>query len=537
MLRSFVQPEISMTTLAEKNAQSNTHGAAERPRSATATASRLPKQGVTTELLADLVPALPVPRPTRIVVIACGVKVHFPWGRACRAFEGAVREIGTYLDSRQYTVISAAAPLEDPDELIAFLNGQLAQGVDGLVLFHAAYTAGEIGSELGRWLIDHPLPLLSWTVPESLTESGRLESNRLCCQNFLLNMLHRLGVRYAWLNAPPGDEAGITIARFARTVRARARMLHARILHIGGSRVTAFYDGEVDELAVVRRFGLRFDRIDLQAAFDYARKFKDADLQRLRDVIVNSPLCARNDVPDQQIFQTLRIGLAALDMAAQKNYTGCIVKSWPELIDQYGCTTDGSVSMLNDIGLCTAEEGEMIGLLSSLTMQMLSEGEACPTMMDLSQLDVVRNRIGIWHCGASPTRWLKQGTKFEARRHSILENGDPDSAVGLMLEFLLALGPATVLRYQSPDASRAFAFEGELLDTPLTFRGNYCELQPRTPATAGQIMNTILSRGLDHHWSLGFGHWKQDLKMLHHWLGVEDIAVMNEGESCGLSLQ
>jgi L-fucose isomerase-like protein len=500
------------------------------------TEHRLPAEGVTTTLLKEMMPPLPLPKPTRLVVIGCGVKIHFPWGRACRAFESAVREIRETLDASHFTVVPAASPMEDPDELIAFLNGALAEGIDGIVLFHAAYTAGEIGSELGRWLIDHPLPLLSWSIPESLTESGRLESNRLCCQNFLLNMFHRLGVKYAWLNAPEGPAAQEMIVRFARTARARARFLHGRVLHIGGSRVTAFYDGEVDELAVMRRFGLRFDRIDLQAAFDHARKFPDSDLRRLRDVIVNSPSCARNDVPDEQIFQTLRIGLAALDWAASKNYIGCVVKSWPELIDNYGCTTDGSVSMLNDHGLCTAEEGEMNGLLSSLAMNFLSEGEAVSTMMDLSQLDIARNRIGIWHCGASPTRWLKQGTKYEARRHSILENADPPNSVGLMMEFLLELGPATVLRYQSPAAHRAFSFEGELVETPLLFRGNYCEMQPTPPFTAGQIMNTIMSRGLDHHWSLGFGHWKQDLAMLHHWIGVEEISVVPKSASSGLSL-
>ena len=524
-----------MNTLTERISKSDGLPKSRRSRAAEVAITSLPVRGVATEVLAELVPPLPTPKPTRIVVIGCGVKIHFPWERACKAFDGAVSAIRRYLDTRHYTVVSAPTPVEDPDELISFLNGQLAQGVDGLVLFHATYTAGEIGSQLGRWLNDHPVPLLSWSIPEPATESCRLESNSLCCQNFLLNVFHRLGVKYAWLNADVGPDAQPVIARFARTVRARARFLHARVLHVGGSRVTAFYDGEVDELAVMRRFGLRFDRIDLQAAFDHARKFKEADLRRLRDAIVNSPSCARNDVPDEQIFQTLRIGLAALDMAAQKNYVGCIVKSWPELIDQYGCTTDGSVSMLNDFGLCTAEEGEMNGLLSSLAMHLLSEGGSVSTMMDLSQLDLARNRIGIWHCGACPTRWLKRGTKFEARRHSILENANAETAVGLMLEFLLELGPATVLRYQSPDAASAFLFEGELLDAPLAFRGNYCELQPKAPFTAGQIMNTIMSRGLDHHWSLGFGHWKQDLEMLHHWLGIEEVAAIGANEAFGLS--
>lgn len=503
--------------------------------SLTPTTPRLPAFGVTTELLSSLLPALAKPRRTRIAIVACGLKIHFPWGRACRAFADALQQVTLYLDPDRYTVIAAEEPVEDPDKLIAFLNGLLTQGIDGLILFHAAYTAGEIGSELGRWLIDHPMPLLSWAVPETITESGRIESNRLCCQNFLLNMLRRMNVKYAWLNLPGGLDAQAAITRFGRTARARARLFHARVLHIGGSRVTAFYDGEVDELAVMRRFGVRFDRMDLQAIFDYARKFKDSDLRQLRDAILNSPSCARNDVPDEQIFQTLRIGLAALDMAAHSDYAGCIVKSWPELIDQYGCTTDGSVSMLNDIGLCTAEEGEMNGLLSSLAMHFLSEGEAAPTMMDLSRLDLALNRIGIWHCGASPTRWLRRGTKFEARRHSILENAEPEGSVGLMMEFLLELGPATVLRYQSPDAGRAFAFEGDLVDTELKFRGNYCEFEPTLPDTAGQIMNTILSCGLDHHWSLGFGHWKKDLELLHHWLGIEEVPMVSDTEGFGLS--
>ena len=501
-----------------KICESNGATKANRPRLAANSDHGLPALGVMAELLAELVPSLPTPKPTRIVVIGCGVEVHFPWDRACRAFDGAVCEIRKQLDTKHYTVISAPTPVEDPDELISFLNHQLAQGVDGLVLFPATYTAGEIGSQLGRWLNDHPVPLISWSMPEPATESCRLKSNSLCYQNFLLNMY-----------AQP------VIARFARTVRARARFLHARVLYIGGSRVTAFYDGEVDKLAVMRRFGLRFDRIDLHAAFDHARKFKDADLRRLRDAIVNSPSCARNDVPDKQIFQTLRIGLAALDLAAQQNYAGCIVKSWPELIDQYGCTTDGSVSMLNDFGLYTVEEGEMNGLLSSLALHFLSDGAAVPTMMDLSQFDLARNRISIWHCGACAPRWLKRGTKFEARRHSILENADTETALGLMLEFLLELGPTTVLRYQSPDASRAFAFEGELLDAPLAFRGNYCELQPKPPFTAGQILNTIMSRGLDHHWSLSFGHWKQDLELLHHWLGIQEVSVLGANKAFGLS--
>ncbi len=493
----------------------------------------LPEKGVTSDVVASLVPELPKPRPARILIIACGVKIHFPWNLACERYAAAVQRLEASVNPEHVTVARAPEPFENPDQLIPFLDRELAGGVDGIVLFHAAYTAGEIGSQFGRWLTDHPVPLLSWSWPEPPT-GEKLSANSLCCQNFLLGMFKALGVTYAWMHAPVDESAEPMLSRFARTIRARTRFRHGRALHVGGSRVTAFYDGEVNELSVMKRFGLRFDRIDLEAAFQHARKFKDADIRRLRDAIVESPLCARNDVPDAQIFQTLRLGLAALDMAAAGGYVGCVIKSWPDLFDQYGCAADGAVSMLNDFGLCTAEEGEMNGLLSSLSLYLLSEGRAVPTMMDLSALDRGKNRIGIWHCGACPTRLLKSGTKFEARKHSILENADPETAVGLMVEFLLELGPATVLRYQSPDAGRAFAFEGDLVEAPMAFRGAYCEMEPVT-ATAGQIIGTILDQGLDHHWSLGYGHFKDDLAMLHHWCGIEDIAIGNPGGACGLS--
>jgi len=181
--------------------------------------------------------------------------------------------------------------------------------------------------------------------------------------------------------------------------------------------------------------------------------------------------------------------------------------------------------MLNDAGFCTAEEGEMNGLISSLSLYLLSEGDAVPVLMDLSALDVANNRIGIWHCGACPTRILKPGATYALTKHSILENGNPETAVGMMIEFLMALGPATVVRYQSPDAGRMFAFEGNLVDSPMPFRGSWCEMEPKQPATAAQIMGTILSKGLDHHWSLGYGHWNDELTMLNHWLGVEAVPL------------
>ncbi len=488
----------------------------------------LPIDGPLNAAAREIVPYAPSAARTRLIVVACGVKIHFPWPLACRRYAAAADQVRAAVVDLPIDVVALPEPFEDPTALVSALDLELARGIAGLVFFHAAYTAGEIGSHLGRWLIDHPVPVFSWSHPDPSSE--RNTANSFCCQNFILGMWSRLGVRYAWLHAPIDATARPALRTFARSSRAGARLRHARILHVGGSRVSAFYDGEADELALMRRFGVRFDRIDIEAAFQFSKKrFSDPQVARLREALKSLPQCARVDLPDAQIDQTYRFGLAMLAMAHEQGYIAATFKSWPDLFDCYGCAIDGSVALCNDLGFTVAEEGEMPGALTSLVLNLVSEGSAVASLQDLSAASAARNSIGIWHCGAAPLRWLREGTKFSARRHSILENGDPATAVGLMVEFLLATGPVTVARYQSPDAARCIAFEGEIVDSPMPFRGTWGEMLANRGPDAAAITAAILGGGLDHHWSLGFGHWAAEIKQLDHWLGVRDIAIPPAG--------
>lgn len=495
----------------------------------------LPKKGVLNDVLSDIVGPLPETKPGRIVIVACGVKVHFPWDKACARYDAAHDVLVNAVEGFPVEVVRSEEPFEDHAALCKFLDTQLCGGIAGVILFHAAYTAGEIGSHFGRWLLDHKVPVLSWAWPEEGT-GGANEANSLTCQNFILQMWKQMGVPYAWVHEEINAKAGPVVEQFSRAAYARHRFSHAKLLHAGGSRVTAFYDGEVDELEVMRNLGCSFDRVDLEAVYQHAKKkFTDADLIRVKDALVNHPSCKEVNLPDEQILKTSRFGLGMLDMAREYGYLGATVKSWPDLFDCYGCAIDGSVSMMNDYGFCVAEEGEMNGLLSSLALWLLSNGEAIPTMMDLSLWKQKADRLGIWHCGASPTRLLKPGTTFNATRHSILENGDPETAVGLMLEFLLANGPVTVMRYMAPDATKWFAFEGEFEDTPLDYRGTYGLFKATGEASLSQIMGTVFDAGLDHHWSVGYGHWLGELRMLNHFCGLAEIPLREGNHNFGLS--
>lgn len=493
----------------------------------------LPSEGIAHSVIKEIIPSLPKPKRSRIVVLGCGVKAHFPWDAACRRYDEAVAKVEGSVDSDLFEIVRAEAPYEDADGMVAFLNSQINDGVDGIIMFHAAYTTGEIGSVLGRWLSVNDIPLLSWSFPDERGE--RLAANSMCCQNFLLGIFNTLDVKYAWFQHPVESDVHPMVPQFARSVRAVSRFRTGKLLNLGGSRVPGFYDCELDELSVMKRFGVRVDRVDIEVVFDRAKKFDDETLKKVRDAIIESPKCSFNNVPDEQIFQTLRFALGIMDLAAENNYIGCAVKSWPEMFDIYGCASDGAVSLINDFGLCTTEEGDMNGLMSSMALFLISEGKAIPTMMDLSIADTDNNRLGIWHCGSSATRLLKSNTTYEARTHSILENADPETAVGLMLEFLLELGEVTMVRYQYPESGRMYGWEGDMRDCEAAFRGSYGELEPKAPLTVDTIMGTIFDNGLDHHWSLGYGSWLEDIRMMNHWLNVEEIKHSNKGGMCGFS--
>jgi L-fucose isomerase-like protein len=497
--------------------------------------SDFPKLGVASEIIQELVTPRPAAPVTKIGMVGVGLKMHFVWAEASRLYREACEKVRGGLDPERFELLAPEEAFESPDALLAALDQLKAQGVSAVILFHGSYTAGEIGSEMGRWLRDHNLPVHSWAYPE--VKGGRLTANSLCCQNFVLNAFKRLGVRYSWMfRDPEAPEVAGEIGVFARSVRALSRLRHGRGLVVGTGRVPGFYDAECDELAVMDRFGFRFDRLGLEYAFDRAKKFSDAQVAKVRAAVTESKLCAFNNVPAEQADLTLRLALGTLELAAEGGHIACSLKCWPELFDLYKCSADGALSLLNDQGLPAADESDMNGLLSMCATHLLHDGATLPTLMDISLLDPARNVLGFWHCGGSATRLLREGTKYEARRHSILENADEETAWGLLIEQLLELGPVTVTRYQSPDSARALVFEGNVVDSPMAFRGTYADVEPCAPHTAEQIMGTILDRGLDHHWIMARGHFAQDLKRLNHWLGVETLAISNPGGSCGASL-
>ena len=459
----------------------------------------------------------------RIGLVGIGLEQHFDWHSILENYGIAKKHLTGLLPTSHFIWLASDHPLQTKDEIYQWLQEMQTERIDGLIIYQASFIAGDLAATLGRWLNQNVIPVLSWSHPE--VTGGRLVNNRLCAQNFLLNILSSCGVKYSWVfeSTTHPDFRG-ALLRFARAVYAKASINQRSVGMIGGFRVPGFYDCELSELAVLNRFGIKIDRIDFDTIWQHSERFEPSIIDDARDELTGHPLCHFNNVSLEQLNRSIRLSLAMADYARVHNYLGLGLKNWPELFDHYHVAGDGAGALVQDLGIPVADESDMGALLTMILMNQLSFGEAIPTLVDLSLINAEDNRLGFWHCGGAPTKLINKKTGYEVRNHSILENYDVNSSVGTLLEFLQRPGPVTIAKYQYPDAAQVLAWEGEILPSAMAFRGSYAEVVSRQH-TAYSILSTILNKGLDHHWVIGRGHLLEDLEELNHWLAIENIEI------------
>ena len=459
----------------------------------------------------------------KIALVGIGLEAHFNWNSILADYKYAKASLKKELPSDRFELITSKKPLQTKDEIYTWMQSMHAENIDGLIIYQASFIAGDVAATIARWLNQNVIPVLSWSHDE--VTGGRLSNNRLCGQNFLLNVLNSCDIKYSWVFESP-DEVTFSsnILKFAKSVYVKASINHKAIGMIGGFRVPGFYDCELNELALLNTFGIKVDRIDFQTVWQHGEKFADNTIKDIKQTLLNHPLFRFNNVNDEQICKSIRFSLAVADYARVHDYIGIGLKNWPELFDHYGIAGDGAGALVQDLGIPVADESDMGALLTMVLLNQLSFGEAIPTLADLSLINKSSNKIGFWHCGGSPTTLINEKTGYEVRNHSILENYDIDSSVGMLLEFLQKDGPITIAKYQYPDAEKVLVWEGNIKTSKMAFRGSYAEVVPKKN-TVAEILSTVLNNGLDHHWIIGRGYLHKELNELNHWLGIDSIKI------------
>jgi len=419
------------------------------------------------------------------------------------------QESAACIRGQGYRVVGPETLTTDPDEAGSLATSFASQGADAAILQFSTFTDGRFLTNVVREL---DLPLLVWSLPEPEV-GGRLRLNSLTGGNLASSLLVRLGRRFKFLYRLPADpEAGGELGRWM-SAAVTARKLRTAVIAEVGNPPPGFYTCAVDPLQVLRRFGTRLVRLDLQSLL---QKAPQVAIERVNALIEKDRAAVKGleQVAADQVVRSTRFTLALRDALDEVKPQAVAVRCWPEFFNEYQAAACSTLSQLTEDGIPAACEADTLGAMTMLAQQYLT-GQ--PTYLgDLVHVDRERNTCIFWHCGAgafslaSPTTGLVAGVQ-------------PNRNLAFALNNALKSGPVTIARFgQTGNGFRMLLLRGEALDTPNRFRGTSVEVRITQPVQ--RILDFLMTSGFEHHYALVWKDVAEELTELCAILGVPVLA-------------
>lgn len=398
-----------------------------------------------------------------------------------------------------------------------FVNGQ----VDVLFVLNASFASGKLVQVFSK--LDVPLCL--WSVPEQ-TSSGPLPLNSFCAMNMNASILKTIDPlkKFKWFYGYPDQE--LFKERFSITVRALKAIekLHGVKILIVGGYAPGFDNLAYDARLIKEIFGVDVDEM----SFDELKSLILQEEVSQQDV---KRFLERHEEIDELSMKTVE-KLAALVKVVEKlskdGYKAFAISCWPNFRRELTMVPCASFGLLNDEGIITTCEGDVLGTMSMMLLSQLADHPSI--IFDISHLDLQDNSILFWHCGIGMKSYSEN---LKMRKHFNPGPYDPERGwieVAAASEMVVQPIPATVLRL-TDKGRKAFIFEGEFLgEEKPSFdgsRGWFTHFKDfrEKPFGVLDLVNTIMVNGIEHHLAVVRGRLIKELVETCYWLGLELIEI------------
>ncbi|MBC8508457.1 MAG: L-fucose/L-arabinose isomerase family protein [Anaerolineales bacterium] len=372
--------------------------------------------------------------------------------------------------------------------------------IDLVVLFQATFADSSMAMSIAAAL---EAPIFLWSVPEPHT-GGRLRLNSFCGINLAGHALTRGGFRYGYAFAAPDDPGAIeNILIQARAGRAR-RILRSSHLGRVGENPDGFETCLLRPEELKERFGVEVLQLSLEEdVFEKVRGIKPGSTQPVKAEL-SKQVSNLDEMEPEAVHGSLSTYLTLKEIAKEKGLHGFAVRCWPEFFTELGCAACGAMSMLSDEMIPCSCEADVNGTLTQLILQSISGTQAFGT--DMVSVDKENDALVIWHCGLAP---LSMADPEGEKRVTIHSN----RKLPLLMEFTLKPGPVTIARLSEASGDYQLIIgEGEIIRAPQSFSGTSGLIRFDKPAI--DVINTILDKGLEHHISITYGEYKDELTAL-----------------------
>ncbi len=394
------------------------------------------------------------------------------------------------LEQNDFVLVGPQNLITSLEDVQAALPLLAAQSLDLLVLLQASFADSTMVLEITGVL---DAPILLWALPEA-REGSRLRLNSLCGINLAAHALKRAGRKYHYLYAEPYRlEAIEKVEALARAGRVSRMLQGTRIGRIGEHPV-GFDTCRVNEVALKERFGVEVIQMGLEPVFAAMQAADSTAVSAIHERI-HARVAGLDELDQHALNGTLSTYLTLRELVMREDLKGLAVRCWPEFFTEAGCAACGALSMLSDEMTPCSCEVDVNGTITQLILQWLSSGPAFLT--DLVSVDEEANGLVLWHCGLAPLSMADPAGQPEGSIHS-------NRRLPLLMQFALKPGVVTVARLSEATGEfRLVVGRANMLQMPMSFTGTSGVLRFDRPAAA--VLDTILTEGLEHHFSLTYG--------------------------------
>jgi L-fucose isomerase-like protein len=446
------------------------------------------------------------------------------------AEETASRAFAT-LDALDAEIVGPRSLLFDGDAARRALALLTQRRLDLLLILQVTFTDAGMSKRIAEEI---EARRAFWAFPEPRS-GGRLRLNSLCGVNLAAHALARAGHGYSWVHcAPDAPHAAAQIRCLlesppqaaprahpvpvreaprsgiltSRAERALAQLAGARV-GVVGEAPDGFDTCNSDQGLLEGLLGIHLEHLSLDEIFRAAGAQSPQSVAEAR-ARVEAELAGTEALDPAPLERSLRVFGAFSDLARERGLSALAVRCWPEFFTSYGCAACGPMAMTAQDGVPCACEADVYGAVTSLLLQAITD--APPFMADLVDVDREGDSAVVWHCGLAPVSMADPDQKPRAGIHS-------NRRMPLLGEFALAPGRVTLARLsQSRGPLRLVVAGGEMLKAPQSFSGTSGVLRFDRPA--GDVLDSILEEGIEHHYSLAYGDCRAVLRAIAEKLSI-----------------
>lgn len=413
-------------------------------------------------------------------------------------------QVRAQLVAQGFTLLGPDALVGTLDEADAAATQLATEPLDALLVFQSTFADSTMILRLAERV---DAPLILWSIPEDRT-GDRLRLNSFCGINLAGHALTRAGYVFDYAYAAPTDPAALDKVRaIAQAGHARRRLRTARIGRVG-EHPDGFPTCQFDGDALKSRLGVDVVQFALETVFERVREARQPAQVAPLKARVGAQVAGLDDVDQAGLDGTLGTYLTLRDMAQDQRLDGFAVRCWPQFFTELGCAACGALSLMNDDLTPCACETDVNGTITQLILQWIS-GE--PVFgSDMVKFDMDDDVVIFWHCGKAPLSMADPESQPRATIHT-------NRRMPLLMEFPLKPGRVTVARLSEASGEyRLVVGGGQMVRAPMSFTGTSGALRFDRPAQ--DVLDTIMSNGLEHHLALTYGDYVPALLALAKYL-------------------